>query len=299
MKFKQNLKMYQDIVNNELEKYLRKEECPEKTLNNSMEYSLMAGGKRLRPILVLATYQLFKEDIEEAMPFAVAIEMVHNFSLIHDDLPEVDNDDFRHGKPTNHKQFNHPTALLAGDGLLNQAYIVLSDEILYSAENQYKENFCEKVRAFNEFSKAVDRMIAGEYLDTECEGKNISNEELKYIHKNKTGAYLRLCARMGAILGGATESQLEKITNYAEKIGLAFQIKDDILSEIGDEKITGKPVGNDKEKGKCTYVSEYGLEKSKEILHQITNEAILELDEFGEKAEFLTNLARYIETRNK
>ena len=142
-------------------------------------------------------------------------------------------------------------------------------------------------------------MLAGEYLDTECEGKNISNEELKYIHKNKTGAYLRLCARMGAILGGATENQLEKITSYAEKIGLAFQIKDDILSEIGDEKITGKPVGNDREKGKCTYVSEYGLEKSKEILHQITNEAIGELDEFGKKAEFLVSLARYIETRNK
>ena len=146
MEFKQNLKKYQDIVNEELEKYLRKDECPEKILNNSMEYSLMAGGKRLRPILVLATYELFRDDFEEAMPFAVAIEMIHNFSLIHDDLPEVDNDDFRHGKPTNHKQFNHPTALLAGDGLLNQAYMVLSEEILYSEENQYKEiiNLLEK-----------------------------------------------------------------------------------------------------------------------------------------------------------
>ena len=162
MEFKQNLKKYQYIVNEELEKYLRKDECPEKILNNSMEYSLMAGGKRLRPILVLATYELFRDDFEEAMPFAVAIEMIHNFSLIHDDLPEVDNDDFRHGKPTNHKQYNHPTALLAGDGLLNQAYMVLSEEILYSEENQYKENFHSKVRAFNEFTKAVDRMIAGE-----------------------------------------------------------------------------------------------------------------------------------------
>ena len=299
MEFKQNLKMYQDIVNNELEKYLRKEECPEKTLNNSMEYSLMAGGKRLRPILVLATYQLFKEDIEEAMPFAVAIEMVHNFSLIHDDLPEVDNDDFRHGKPTNHKQFNHPTALLAGDGLLNQAYIVLSDEILYSAENQYKENFCEKVRAFNEFSKAVDRMIAGEYLDTELEGKQISKEMLEYIHINKTGALLKLCVRMGAILAGASEKELKKLTKYAENIGLAFQIKDDILSEEGDPKITGKPVGNDKEMGKCTYVSYYGLDGAKKELDKITQEAIEQLKDYGEKAEFLSQLATYIKNRNK
>ena len=299
MEFKQNLKMYQDIVNNELEKYLRKEECPEKTLNNSMEYSLMAGGKRIRPILVLATYQLFKEDIEEAMPFAVAIEMVHNFSLIHDDLPEVDNDDFRHGKPTNHKQFNHPTALLAGDGLLNQAYIVLSDEILYSAENQYKENFCEKVRAFNEFSKAVDRMIAGEYLDTELEGKQISKEMLEYIHINKTGALLKLCVRMGAILAGASEKDLKKLTKYAENIGLAFQIKDDILSEEGDPKITGKPVGNDKEMGKCTYVSYYGLDGAKKELDKITQEAIEQLKDYGEKAEFLSQLATYIKNRNK
>ena len=299
MEFKQNLKMYQDIVNNELEKYLRKEECPEKTLNNSMEYSLMAGGKRLRPILVLATYQLFKEDIEEAMPFAVAIEMVHNFSLIHDDLPEVDNDDFRHGKPTNHKQFNHPTALLAGDGLLNQAYIVLSDEILYSAENQYKENFCEKVRAFNEFSKAVDRMIAGEYLDTELEGKQISKEMLEYIHINKTGALLKLCVRMGAILAGASEKDLKKLTKYAENIGLAFQIKDDILSEEGDPKITGKPVGNDKEMGKCTYVSYYGLDGAKKELDKITQEAIEQLKDYGKKAEFLSQLATYIKNRNK
>ena len=299
MEFKQNLKMYQDIVNNELEKYLRKEECPEKTLNNSMEYSLMAGGKRLRPILVLATYQLFKEDIEEAMPFAVAIEMVHNFSLIHDDLPEVDNDDFRHGKPTNHKKFNHPTALLAGDGLLNQAYIVLSDEILYSVENQYKESFHSKVRAFNEFTKAVDRMIAGEYLDTELEGQQISKEMLEYIHINKTGALLKSCVRMGAILAEASERDIERLTIYAEKIVLAFQIKDDILSEEGNPEITGKPVGNDKELGKCTYVSYYGLDGAKQELNKIIEEAIEQIKIYREKSEFLRQLALYIKDRNK
>lgn len=299
MDFKQELKEYQNIVNKELEEYLRKEDCPEKILNNSMEYSLMAGGKRLRPILVLATYKLFKEDIEEAMPFAVAIEMVHNFSLIHDDLPEVDNDDFRHGKPTNHKQFNHPTALLAGDGLLNAAYIVISNELIYSVQNQYKENFESKVRAFNEFTKAVDRMIAGEYLDTELEGHKISKEMLQYIHKNKTGALLKLCVRMGAILANAQEMDIEKLSMYAEKIGLAFQIKDDILSEEGDSKITGKPVGNDKKLNKCTYVSFYGLDGAKKELDKIISEAIEILKPYGEKTEFLKNLALYIKNRNK
>lgn len=295
MDFKVQLKKYQEQVNNELEKYLRKKDVPEKILNNSMEYSLMAGGKRLRPILVIATYEIFGKNINKCIPYAVAIEMVHNFSLIHDDLPGIDNDDFRHGKPTNHKKFNEATAILAGDGLLNQAYIVISEDLIKSESEELKN----KLKVFNEFSTAVDRMIAGEYIDTEYEGKQITDEYLEYIHKNKTGALLKLCVRMGAILANANEKDLEKLTKYAEKIGLAFQIKDDILSETGDEKITGKPVGNDREKGKCTYVSEYGLEKSKEILHQITNEAIGELDEFGEKAEFLVSLARYIETRNK
>ena len=296
MDFKTELINYQNQINSELQKYLRKQDCPERILNEAMEYSLMAGGKRLRPILVLEAYKLFKNDLSNIMPYAVSIEMVHNASLIHDDLPGIDNDDFRHGKPTNHKKFNESTAILAGDSLFNYANIIISNDLLKTKNEQ---DLKRKLKIFNEFSMATDRMLAGEYLDTECEGKNISNEELKYIHKNKTGAYLRLCARMGAILGGATENQLEKITNYAEKIGLAFQIKDDILSEIGDEKITGKPVGNDKEKGKCTYVSEYGLEKSIEILHSIINEAILQLDEFGKKAEFLRNLASFIETRNK
>ena len=296
MDFKTELAKDQEIVNSELKKYLRKQDCKERILNEAMEYSLMAGGKRLRPILVLETFKLFNENLEKIMPYAISIEMVHNASLIHDDLPGIDNDDFRHGKPTNHKKFNEATAILAGDGLFNYAYILISNNLQKTEDMQELKR---KLEIFNEFSVATDRMLAGEYLDTEFEGKEISANDLEYIHENKTGAYLKLCARMGAILGGATEKELEKITTYAEKIGLAFQIKDDILSEIGDEKITGKPVGNDKEKQKCTYVSEYGLERAKEILHLITNEAISELEEFGQKAEFLQNLAKYIETRNK
>ena len=294
MEFKEKLKIYQNQVNKELEKYLRKNECPEKILNNSMEYSLMAGGKRLRPILVIATYELFKKDIEKCLPYAVAIEMVHNFSLIHDDLPGIDNDDFRHGKPTNHKQFNEATAILAGDGLLNNAYMVISDDL-----KNTKEDLDTKLKVFNEFSYSVDRMIAGEYIDTEYEGKEIMEEYLDYIHINKTGALLKLCVRMGAMLANCAENDLNKLTNYAEKIGLAFQIKDDILSEEGNEEILGKPVGNDKELGKCTYVSKYGLNGAKEKLDIITKEAINELKEYGEKAEFLKQLALYIQNRNK
>ncbi len=296
MDFKTELKQYQNQIEQELEKYVRKEACPERILNESMEYSLMAGGKRLRPILVLVTYKLFKDNYEVCMPYAVAIEMIHNFSLIHDDLPAIDNDDIRHGKLTNHKKFNEATAILAGDGLLNNSYIVISEDLL-NTSNKYELE--KKLKVFNEFSNAVDRMIAGEYVDTEFEGKEISSEYLEYTHKNKTAALLKLCVRMGAILAGAEEKELIKLTDYADKIGLAFQIKDDILSVEGNELITGKPVGNDEAKGKCTYVSKYGLEKSKEILEEMTKDAIEIAEGFGNKAEFLKGLANYIKDRNK
>ncbi len=295
MDFKEKLKQYQELINRELEKHIETKKCPEEILNRSMEYSLMAGGKRIRPVLVIATYQIFKEDIQECMPFAVAIEMVHNFSLIHDDLPGIDNDDFRHGKPTNHKQFNEATAILAGDGLLNNAYKVISK----SLENSKKDELTKKIKVFQEFSNAVNKMIIGEFVDTEVEGQQISEETLEYIHKNKTGALLTLCVRMGAILADASQDDLDKLTSYAEKIGLAFQIKDDILSEEGDEKVLGKPVGNDKILEKCTYVSKYGLEGAKEKLDKLTKEAIKELQIYHEKAEFLVELAKFIKERNK
>ena len=295
MDFKEKLKQYQELINHELERHIETKKCPEEMLNRSMEYSLMAGGKRIRPVLVIATYQIFKEDIQECMPFAVAIEMVHNFSLIHDDLPGIDNDDFRHGKPTNHKQFNEATAILAGDGLLNNAYKVISK----SLENSKKDELIKKIKVFQEFSNAVNKMIIGEFVDTEVEGQQISEETLEYIHKNKTGALLTLCVRMGAILADASQDDLDKLTSYAEKIGLAFQIKDDILSEEGDEKVLGKPVGNDKILEKCTYVSKYGLEGAKEKLDKLTKEAIKELQIYQEKAEFLVELAKFIKERNK
>ena len=294
MDFKQELKYYAELVNEELKKYERCKDCPESILNESMEYSLMAPGKRLRPVLVITTYKLFKEDYEKAFPFAIAMEMIHNFSLIHDDLPAIDNDDFRRGRLTNHKKFNEATAILAGDSLLNYAYIVISNEL---AKND--GNIQNKIKAFNEFANAVDRMIVGEYVDTEYEGKEISSEYLEYMHQNKTGALLKASIRIGAILADADEKSLESLTKYAEKIGLAFQIKDDILSEIGDEKVLGKPVGNDREKGKCTFVTKYGLDKAKKMLAEVTQDAINTINTFGEKGEFLIELAKYIENREK
>ena len=292
MDFKEKLKQYQDLINNELKKYMETKKCPEEMLNRSMEYSLMAGGKRLRPVLVMATYKIFKDDIQECMPFAVAIEMVHNFSLIHDDLPGIDNDDFRHGKQTNHKKFNEATAILAGDSLLNYAYLIISEELRYNIS-------INKIEAFQELAHAVDRMIIGEYVDTEYEGKKVLIDQLEYMHKNKTGALIKASVRIGAILADASDEELKNLTLYAEKIGLAFQIKDDILSEIGDERVLGKPVGNDKKRGKCTYVRKYGLEKAEEELDKNIKEALKILEKYSNKADFLKELTLYIENRNK
>ena len=296
MDFKNELKKYQDLVNDELERYFLEGSVPEEVLNESMRYSLLAGGKRLRPILMIATYKLFDEDYKKCLPYAIALEMVHNCSLIHDDLPGIDNDDFRHGKPTNHKKFNEATAILAGDGLLNNAYLIISNDL---KEEKDKDLLDLKLKIFGEFANAISRMIIGEYLDTEFEGKQIDEFLLEYIHTNKTGALLKYPVRVGAILGGANESELDSLTKYASNIGLAFQIKDDILNEEGDEKIVGKPVGNDKEMQKCTYVSKYGLEGAKEELSKTIRDAKNCLKNFGEKAEFLMDIADYIENRNK
>ncbi len=296
MDFKEKLKENQEIINKELEKYLIKEEKEEKELNEAIGYSLMSSAKRIRPILIMEVYKLFKADYEKCLPFAVAMEMTHTFSLIHDDLPGIDNDDYRRGRLTNHKKYNEATAILSGDSLLNRSYMIMSEEIIKS------ENIDEmkaKTRVLNEFSTAVNKMIIGEYLDTVCEGKQISKSQLDYIHNNKTGAFFKYCVRAGAILAGATENDIEELTNYAEKIGLEFQIKDDILSEIGDAKIMGKPVGNDKELNKVTYVTKFGLIKAQEYLENITQEALKSIEKYGTKAEFLKELATYIKDRNK
>lgn len=296
MDFKEMLINDANIINNSFNQYFKNEDCPEGILNKSTKYSLTAGGKRLRPILILETYKLFDCNIEECIPFAVAMEMIHTFSLIHDDLPGIDNDDYRRGKLTNHKKFNEATAILAGDSLLNNAYMIMIDDVINCKDNIMKDR---KLKALKEISYGIDRMIAGEYVDTEYEGKQISNDYLEYMHKNKTGALIKASVRVGAIIAGASSEDINKLSEYAEKIGLAFQIKDDILSEIGDEKVLGKPVGNDKERGKCTYVSKYGLEEAKQMLENITKESIEIISSYRTDDEFLKELAVYIENRNK
>ena len=288
MNFKEELTKYIDIINNELTKYLKKEDCPEHILNESKGYSLMAGGKRLRPILIIASYNLFKDDIEKCYKFAVAMEMVHTFSLIHDDLPGIDNDDYRRGKLTNHKKYNEATAILAGDSLLNNAYNLIIDDISESDDNEKQS----KLNALYELSYGIDRMIAGEYVDTEYEGKQISSDYLEYMHENKTGALIKASVRIGAILANADEKDLNKLTDYAEKIGLAFQIKDDILDVIGNTEKLGKKVLSDEENDKTNFISMHGLDYCIKECERLTNESINILDSLSVNTEALKILTK-------
>ena len=288
---KERLKEYSELVNQEFEKIFALQSCPEKQLNESMKYSLTAGGKRLRPALILEGYRLFKEDYKKALPFACAMEMIHTFSLIHDDLPAIDNDDLRRGKPTNHKVFGESTAILAGDALLNQAYKIISKDLSNG------ENVENKVKAFDIFSNAVGNMIKGEFVDIDLEGKKITEEQLMYMHNNKTGALIKGSLLLGAVLAGAIDKDLNILEEYADIIGVNFQIKDDILSETGDEKILGKPIGNDKIRGKCTFVTLFGLEEAKEKLERYTQKAVEKIEELKLDTEFFTELAIFIKER--
>ncbi len=296
MDFREELKNYQNYIDEKLDEYFKDDNTYEKRLRESMRYSLLAGGKRIRPILMLASYRLFKEDYEKCLPFAIGMEMIHNASLIHDDLPCIDDDDYRHGKPTNHKMYDECTALLAADALFNYSNVVITDDLRDELDIKM---ISMKIMALNELVKAKDRMIAGEYYDTISEGEILTLEQLEYMHRNKTGALIKESVRIGALLAGATTQELQILTNYAENIGLAFQIKDDILSEIGDSKKMGKPVGNDREKRKATYVTIYGLERAQEMLDDVINEAMASIRAFGDNSEFLLNLALYIKNRER
>ena len=198
-----------------------------------MIYSIKVGGKRVRPILMLLTYAMYKEDYRDILPFAAALEMIHTYSLIHDDLPCMDNDDLRRGKPTNHKIYGEAIAILAGDGLLNEAMIIML--------NQCLDGNLNKIKASNLIAKAsgAQGMIAGQICDILSEGKAISEEELLYMHRNKTGELIKVAIVCGAILGNANEEDLNNLNEYGDKLGLAFQIKDDILDVIGDVDVLG------------------------------------------------------------
>ena len=289
---KERLKEYSKLVETTLDVLVNSEDGLEKRLIEAMKYSLMAGGKRLRPALILEGYRLFKTDYEKALYFACAMEMVHTFSLIHDDLPAIDNDDFRRGKLTNHKVFGECTAILAGDGLLDFAYKVIADDM------KNGENVLNKIKAFDIFSNGVFNMIKGELVDTDLEGKDISLEELMYMHNNKTGALIKASLLIGATLAGAGERELKVLEEYADLIGLTFQIKDDILSETGDEKVLGKPVGHDSKSGKRTFVTVLGLDEANRRLENFTDKAINVLDDISDRnIAFLKELAIFIKER--
>lgn len=290
MEFKLVLKEKASYIEQLLNKYMPIEQGYQKTIMEAMNYSLSAGGKRLRPILTLEACKIVGGNENDAIPFAVAIEMIHTYSLIHDDLPALDNDDLRRGRKTNHIVYGEDMAILAGDALLNYAFeIMLSNSL-------GKENPEKYLKAINEIAKSagIYGMIGGQVVDVQSENKQIPKEKLDYIHNNKTAAIMIGCMRAGAIIGNANEEELDKITKYANNIGLSFQIVDDILDIVGDESKLGKKVGSDIENNKSTYPSLLGLEKSKEIARTLINEAKENINELFEHVDFLNGLADYI-----
>lgn len=293
MNFKEELKNRVVNIEDLLNEYMPKVEGYQKTIFDSMNYSLKAGGKRLRPILTLEACKLVGGNEKDAYPFAVAIEMIHTYSLIHDDLPALDNDDLRRGRKTNHKVYGEAMAILAGDGLLNYAYEIMLRESLSKGEPE------RYLKAINEIAKAsgIYGMIGGQVVDIESEGKSIDMEKLDFIHMNKTAAIIIGCMRAGAIIGGASEEELANVTKYAKNIGLSFQIVDDILDIVGDEAKLGKKVGSDIDNEKSTYPSLIGLEKSKETANKLIAEAKMSIDYINKDSEFLNNLADYIVDR--
>lgn len=294
MEFKDVLKEKINYIETLLNEYMPKEEGYQQTVIQAMNYSLKAGGKRLRPILTLESCKIVGGKEEDAIPFAVAIEMIHTYSLIHDDLPALDNDDLRRGKPTNHKVFGEAMATLAGDALLNYAFeVMLSSSIDKKDSNKY-------LKAINEVAKhaGIYGMIGGQVVDVESENKIIDKDKLDFIHLNKTAAMIIGCMRAGAIIGGASEEELEKVTKYGKNIGLSFQIVDDILDITGDEAKLGKPIGSDIENSKSTYPSLLGLEKSRQIARQLIEEGKSSLDELSSEIDFLNQLGDYIISRD-
>lgn len=288
---KKKLDDYKKLIEQKLDEFIPVQ-YPNK-IWESMRYSVLAGGKRLRPLLALETCKVLSGSYEQAIPTACAIEMLHSQSLIHDDLPCMDNDDFRRGKPTNHKVYGESTAVLAGDALLSFAPQIILQKTPESVNNE------ALLRVLGEFVVAAgaEKLIAGQVVDIDSEGKQISEETLNYIHENKTGALFKLSMRTGAILGGADEETLQAVTDYAEKIGLAFQIMDDILDVTATLEELGKTPGKDAQEGKVTYISFYGLDESKKQLSSLCKEACDILEMHNIKSDVLIAVANSINER--
>ena len=282
------------IVNEALERLTAPENTFPPSIHKAVRYSLLDGGKRIRPILTLAAYDLVAPDTAKVVPFACGIEMIHTYSLIHDDLPAMDNSDFRRGKPSSHKVFGEAVAILAGDALLTLAFDVMTD---ISNNNGIDPAYL--LKAIREITHAagLQGMIGGQTLDIETQGLNFDLPILEYIHTHKTGALIVGAVRAGAILGNADSEQLEALTHYGKTIGLAFQITDDILDVEGSKQTTGKDTGLDEMAEKATYPKLIGLEESRRRAEELTAQAEDYLKLFSDKAEPLRQIACLIGRR--
>jgi geranylgeranyl diphosphate synthase type II len=282
------------LVNRTLEAYLPKVRGPAFRVTQAMHYSLFVGGKRLRPILCLAAAEAVGGDPGEVLPVACALEMVHTYSLIHDDLPAMDDDDLRRGQPTCHKQYDEATAILAGDGLLTEAFHTMA-----GAAYKYEGRERVLLDVINLVASAAgyQGMVGGQMLDLLAEGRRVTLKELETIHRAKTGALLTAAVRAGALMGGGNRAEVTALTTYGEKFGLAFQITDDLLDVEGETAEMGKAAGMDEKRQKATYPAVLGLEATRAWSRRLVAEAVAALESFQAKAEPLRELAQYLLVR--
>jgi len=302
MDIKRYLQEKKEIVDSALEKYFpnRPDSAGEgvfpTSLHKAIRYSLFAGGKRIRPILSMAAFEAVGGKGDGILPFACALEMIHTYSLIHDDLPGLDNDDYRRGKPTCHKVFGEAIGILAGDGLLTEAFKLMTSQ---SVQGPSLRDGGWVLDVIHEVAQAagIFGMVGGQVLDIESEGKEVDLPTLQYIHTHKTGALILVSVRVGAKLGGANEETLKAFTLYGERIGLAFQIADDILNVEGKAALLGKKTGSDLSRGKATYPSLLGVEDSKRRARELVEFAVDAIHSFGPDAEPLWKIAGFILSR--
>lgn len=307
--FAEELKQQVDIVENIIKKYMPQEESFQKTVIEAMNYTMSAGGKRIRPLLMMKTYDFFGGKDVYIEPFMAALEMIHTYSLVHDDLPALDNDDYRRGRHTAHIVYGEAMAILAGDSLLNYAYETAAKafsmietgnpETMHSLEEELatrKQMECAyQVLTHN---PGIYGMIGGQVADVELTGKRLTEEELDYIYCNKTGALIEASMLIGALLAGVKDDRIEKLKKVAYNIGMAFQIQDDILDETATFEELGKPIHSDEKNEKTTYVSVHGLEASKEAVKRLSEDAVSILSSMDGDGTFLINLIEYLVNRN-
>ena len=291
MHLKGYLKRRQRSVDEALERWVPGDHEFPPQVHQAMRYSLFAGGKRLRPILALAAAETVGGRIADALPLACSLELIHTYSLIHDDLPSMDDDDLRRGKPTSHKVFGEALAILAGDALLTEAFHLLTRPDLMRDVSPRR-----RLRAINQVARAAGSygMVGGQVMDIASQGQEIEAHLLEYIHSHKTGALIAASVCAGAIIGGASPSQYKALNRYGEKLGLAFQVIDDLLDVQGEEKKLGKAVGKDQAKGKATYPALFGIAESRRMAEVLVEEALGRLQLFNGRANPLREIARFI-----